>query len=149
MDINLLIKNPVIVEFISVFARLEYSLKASGYFKNEEEAKPDWNSYANSIEKVINKSNDSLLDKSIKDILNNPPKKQIIKNGSIKWSDSPANQGSYVKNLLIYIRRIRNNLFHGGKFVGGHLSDFDKDLCFVKNALNIINKIIRRSSRIC
>ena len=46
--------------------------------------------------------------------LKNPPKKRFLKDGLIEWCDVPV-EGSNVCQLLIYLARVRNNLFHGSK----------------------------------
>ena len=49
-------------------------------------------------------------------ILKEPPKKQFIANGLIEWKEVAPATNSRSDALFQYIRRIRNNLFHGGKF---------------------------------
>lgn len=51
-------------------------------------------------------------------MLDAPPKKQIIQNGQIAWGTSPVDTSSLADEVLLYARRVRNNLFHGGKFNG-------------------------------
>ena len=82
------------------------------------------------------------MKKSIDFILNNPPQKQINENGVIKWKRVDPSQRNETKNLIMYICRIRNNLFHGGKFVGGYLEEFDKDFSLVKCALLVLKEIV-------
>lgn len=53
---------------------------------------------------------------AIEYILKEPPKKQFIVNGSIEWRDIAPQSNSNAEILFQYIRRVRNNLFHGGKF---------------------------------
>jgi hypothetical protein len=45
-------------------------------------------------------------------------KKQTIADGILAWNDSVPNTDSESDRVLIYVRRVRNNLFHGGKFNG-------------------------------
>ncbi len=42
----------------------------------------------------------------------------MIEQGNITWSDSAPTQVNDTDLLLLYVRRVRNNLFHGGKFNG-------------------------------
>ena len=58
------------------------------------------------------------LSEAIEFVLDQPPKKQVICNGAIQWSGAVPNQRLKADNLLVYVRRVRNNLFHGGKFNG-------------------------------
>jgi len=48
----------------------------------------------------------------------------------------------------MHIRRIRNNLFHGGKFVGGHLEEFDRNFRLVKCALLILKEIVNFDKKV-
>lgn len=58
------------------------------------------------------------LKEAIDFILNEPPKKQFIAGGVMEWRDVVPSTNSKSDTLFQYIRRIRNNLFHGGKFNG-------------------------------
>jgi len=149
MNIEILKKEPDIIDFIATFSRLEYALKDSGEFlKKTKDAEADWNAFASKIESKINNSTNCQLKKSIEYILNNPPQKQINENGVIKWKPADPSQRNKTKNLIIYICRIRNNLFHGGKFVGGYLEEFDKDFSLVKCALLILKEIINFNKKV-
>ena len=145
----MLINHPEIIEFFIVFSRFEYSLKAEGYLENNRNAKANWISFAESIEhKIYKKLKDDDFSASFNFILDNPPKVQINNDGHIEWETRPASQGSRVKDLFIYIKRIRNNLFHGGKFTNGILEEFDRDLLLVKHGLKILKSSIELDSNI-
>ena len=143
MNIEILKKEPAIIDFVATFSRLEYALKASGKFLRwTKDAEADWIAFATDIESKINNSINCQLKKSIEYILNNPPQKQTNENGVIKWKPVDASQRNRTKNLIMYICRIRNNLFHGGKFVGGYLEEFDRDFTLVKCALLILKETV-------
>jgi hypothetical protein len=143
MDIELLKREPIIVDFVATFARLEYALKASGEFlRQTKDAEADWISFAGAIENAIDISSKACLKESIEYILNNPPRKQVNDNGVIRWKAASPSQSNETKDLIVYVCRIRNNLFHGGKFTGGYLEDFDRDFSLVKAALCILKEIV-------
>jgi len=149
MDIDKLKQKPEIIDFIATFFRLEYALKASGEFLTKDKnATPDWTTFASEIEYEISNSTNSQLKRSIDYILNNPPQKQINEGGVIKWKRAGPSQQKKTKNLIIYIRRIRNNLFHGGKFVGGYLEELDRDFKLVENALIILKEIVNFNKKV-
>jgi hypothetical protein len=149
MNIEILKKEPAIVDFIVTFSRLEYALKASGEFlKKTKDAEADWTAFAGNIESNINNSINCEFKKSMEYILNNPPRKQINENGVIKWKRVDPSQRNKTKNLIMYICRIRNNLFHGGKFVGGDLEEFDRDFSLVKSALLILKEIVNFNEKV-
>ncbi len=145
----MLINRSEIIEFFIVFSRFEYSLKAEGYLENNRNAKANWISFAEKIEhKNYERLEDNDFSTSFNYILDNPPKAQINIDDHIEWENRPASQGSRVKDLFVYIKRIRNNLFHGGKFTNGILEEFDRDLLLVKHGLKILKSSIELDSNI-
>lgn len=132
-------------KLFSRFSRLEYALKASVYYKTDDKkfVKTDWNKFIlknkDKLQKCISEES---VAQSVNIILEKPPKKQRLCDGKIEWVHVDASQGSDLKNLICYIRRIRNNLFHGGKFfdnwnAGGRAHNL------IKAANCIINSIVK------
>jgi hypothetical protein len=108
--------NSLAIDLFKMFSRFEYSLKAIGFHEGEGDAKANWREFALSIEHQLEDPKSDDLRVAITYILNNPPKKQVILNGKLVWNDSIPNTNSKADLVLLYVRRIRNNLFHGGKF---------------------------------
>ena len=48
--------------------------------------------------------------------MNHPPKKQIIRDDILTWDETLPGHKSNAELILLLICRVRNNLFHGGKF---------------------------------
>jgi len=46
------------------------------------------------------------------------PKKQVYSNKALQWNDVAQEAENENDLILLYVRRLRNNLFHGGKFDG-------------------------------
>lgn len=119
------------VRFFYWFSRFEYALKKAGYTKpGQEIAEPDWDGFAN---KELGKAffNNIKAEPTADILFNEAPRRQIVlSDGKLDWCpkapDFPHRPNS-VQNLFEYIRRVRNNLFHGGKVPGG-LDPRDKDL---------------------
>lgn len=110
--------NRLASELFRTFSRMEYSLKATGFFCGGSEAKADWRRFASSIEAKLSNPDTDELREAIEYILHNPPKKQVTKDNLLAWSDAPPDANSKADLILLYVRRVRNNLFHGGKFNG-------------------------------
>lgn len=104
-------------EFFRVFSRAEYALKASGFNKGEGPAEANWEQFAAALEAFVANPPDIEVRDAIAFVLREPPKKQFISNGYIEWREVAPNTGT-ADALFQYIRRVRNNLFHGGKFNG-------------------------------
>ena len=100
------------------FSRTEYALKVSGFNKGDGAAEADWRAFALAVEAVIANPTSPELKEAIEFFFNAPPKKQIIVSGVIQWETSEPDTDSKADKLLVYVRRVRNNLFHGGKFNG-------------------------------
>ncbi|RWJ32112.1 MAG: hypothetical protein E5X40_05115 [Mesorhizobium sp.] len=78
-------------------------------------------------------------------ILDHPPKKQIIANGVLTWSNSAPDTDLLSDRVLIYVRRVRNNLFHGGKF-NGHWFEPERSELLLRHSLVILRACIDASN---
>jgi hypothetical protein len=129
----------VTADFFFRFARFEYALKACGYHNRHGNVLPDWDRFAGHVKTVFeNPQSDSLM-KAIQYYVNHPPKKQTVIDGDLQWKDSPINTGSVASQMMIYIRRVRNNLFHGGKFKGRYLADPERSEDLMRYALTMLD----------
>ena len=99
-----------------VFSRTEYSHKAAGYNNGDGAAEANWKKFALDVENLIATPRTQDLQEAIEFFFSAPPKKQVIVGGVIQWKVSEPATNSEADKLLIYVRRVRNNLFHGGKF---------------------------------
>jgi len=126
-------------DFFRRFSRTEYALKITGYHNGDgkKEVKADWRKFALTIEEVIANPTSLELKEAIDFIFNAPPNKQIVVNGNLQWSSAEPNTDSCADKLLIYVRRVRNNLFHGGKF-NGHWFEPERSESLLKNSLIIL-----------
>ena len=105
-------------ELFRTFARFEYALKATGFYQpTQDDAKLDWTDFARSVSGALNNPADTGLREAIEYILEYPPRKQVIQDETLGWTDALPT-GNRSDRVLILVRRIRNNLFHGGKFSG-------------------------------
>lgn len=128
----------LINEFFLLFSKFEYSLKMAGFHSGEGNAKVDWRGFAMSIENDFDKDSDNSLEKGTAYILNNPPNKQVVNNGILQWSVTPPDSNSEADLLLQYVCRVRNNLFHGGKYKGNVLENPDRSEQLITGCKNIL-----------
>lgn len=124
--------------FFKLFAQYESSLKANGYVVGSDKGvQADWDRFAkevvgeNFLEMLGNKSESATF------ILSNPPRKQVMKEGVVDWSEVPSTEDKSVVKLFLWIRRIRNNLFHGAKF-GGVWNSPERSLNLLSNSLVVM-----------
>lgn len=108
------------IMFFKAITRLEFSIKDCGFSRrrgaNNDAAEVDWDRYVK--ERL---GPDFLCEarkiSSIKPLIENPPKQQIIQyDGCLDWKDAASVLSS--QDVIGALRRVRNNLLHGGK--SGH-----------------------------
>ncbi len=124
-----------------VFSRTEYALKAAGYNNGDGEAKANWRTFAFAVENLIATPTTQDLEEAISFFFNAPPKKQVIFGGVIQWEVSVPETNSNADKLLIYVRRVRNNLFHGGKF-NGHWFTPERSEPLLRHSLTILTECV-------
>ena len=106
--------NPLRIKFAVCFSRFEYALKATTYrkpiSKENHAALADWSKFAGELKSsgVLNG-----LD-AVGKILQDPPRKQIVYDNTLAWAEVGLGTGE-TRQVIEAIKRLRNNLFHGGK----------------------------------
>lgn len=122
-DLNLPVASDAKKELFVIFARFEFALKECGFLSGTcgKDAKANWDVFAGdtALSDLLTAVSGDL---DVKELIEKPPKKQIIvcgHNGEKSWdwkTDSgPADTSPSNSKLLLAVRRVRNNLFHGAK----------------------------------
>ncbi len=133
-----------VVRFFLIFSWFEYALKRASYLKNKKGAEPDWDSFSNYIngdlQSQIKKYPE--LRNAVKYLNECPPEKQTVEkeaNGikSLVSLESKP-EGNKARVLTTYIRRIRNNLFHGSKIP----FDPTRDIKLIGSATTILTHFL-------
>lgn len=136
--------NQLAINLFRKFARFEYALKAAGFHKGEGDAEPDWLRFALSIDQELTSPQSDEVRTAIDFLVNQPPKKQVIKNGLLDWKESKPSTISKADLVLIYLRRVRNNLFHGGKFNGRWFAP-ERSEALLRHSLVILSACLQAS----
>ena len=136
-------------EFFSLFARFEYAMKAVGFRKKENgRITILWNDMTDSVRDYLTDTDNDKLQTAITYILTKPPKKQDIVNDEIIWVDASANRGDDIYDLFVYIRRVRNNLFHGGKYHGKYLSDPQRSFELMDHCSTVLHACLHANNQL-
>ncbi|MCK4713499.1 MAG: hypothetical protein KAT26_11535 [Marinosulfonomonas sp.] len=125
--------------FVCVVIRFEFSLKECGFCISDRNAavKADWQEFARTLDEDFFKQIEA--DKRVKEMFNPAPRQQIISHGSLDWREKkPATNN---QELLDAVKRVRNNLLHGGKSAA---PDEYRNPTLVKEALFILTEAIKR-----
>lgn len=134
-------------EMFRVFARFEYALKAAGFHNGDGAAEPNWRAFAETIPDALQAQQNPELVKAVAYILEHPPKKQMVRNSQLEWSVSAPETDLHSDRVLIYVRRVRNNLFHGGKF-NGRWFEPERSEQLLRHCLTILNFCLESSPRL-
>ncbi|MCI1015308.1 hypothetical protein HWE04_15730 [Herbaspirillum sp. C7C2] len=98
--------------FFWSFTRVEFALKENHFVKPGRygEAQPDWDAFIDSTQA------DHKITADAHDLMASPPDVQKLENNQLVWK--PLNLSRADSNLgkvVLVLKTIRNNLFHGGK----------------------------------
>jgi len=124
-------------EFFREFSRYEYCLKATQPKPKDGKAEANWDWYAKDVEQVFASSKDPAFVAAVDYFTNHPPKKQVVKDGALAWDATPLEEKNVALKVFVLIRRVRNNLFHGGKFNGKWFEPERSEL-LMQHALTIL-----------
>lgn len=135
----------LINEFFVTSSRFECALKTTITYAvgNANRVDPNWDRYIADIRSNFNKTKSKELQEASDFLLQNPPRKQTLDNGSLSWTDRVfQNNEPEINKLSLHIRDIRNNLFHGGKFNGIYERDISRNYKLINAALIVLNEFI-------
>lgn len=126
------------VNFFKVMMRLEYALKAIGFAEmNGARLEICWDRFANEhlgkvfFETITHSGKANTL-------ISRPPSHQVI-DACSGLTFTPAAPVRNVQDLLGALRRVRNNLFHGGK--SGDV-DHDRNDTLIAESIYVITEIL-------
>lgn len=129
------------IEFIAVFSRMEHALKSTLYATgNIQRVEPNWDRFANDIDAEFKAIDNPSLTEAVKFILSEPPRKQILGDDGVQFVDQTidCNQRT-TQQALLMVRTVRNNLFHGGKYLPDGEIDEGRNKRLVEASLLILN----------
>lgn len=135
----------LVTKFFITFSRFEYALKRGGYANgNENEVKANWDTLARDLREHFQPDRTDELRRAVDYIERHPPKKQIWKDHELGWANNtrPPN-GPQLLSLTCFIRTVRNNLFHGGKFLPSSVRDVSRDSTLLDSSLIILDECLR------
>lgn len=131
-------------EFLHIFSRFEYALKRTSFLKKTDGggAEPNWEKFSETLDKEMELTavESGEFQAAADYFFQSPPKKQIVdEDGDLGWRDEIIleNRRNF-SVLLVLVRRVRNNLFHGGKFGGEHIYGSERDENLIKFGLTVL-----------
>ncbi len=141
------IDQELLLEFLTKFSRFEFAMKLSGYIRERDDSvEPDWERFSSDIDGLFDKENTAMLTRACDYILLNPPYEQILVGGALGWSSCFQREANTETELLLdLVRRVRNNLCHGGMYDARIHQETAQSEAFLRGSLLIIEECLRVS----
>jgi len=128
--------------FFLAFSRFECALKNSGFADGSADGvDPAWDRFASRHRHAFNPDSGVRLRAACDYFISHPPMKQVLNGSSLGWAGShKLGTHPLLCWLVTMLRRVRNNLFHGGKFPMpiGPISDPVRDSLLIEHSLVIL-----------
>lgn len=107
------------VEFLAVFSRMEYALKVGGFaVGNDTGVDPNWDVFANSVNAAFMAIADADVVEARNYLLQSPPRKHVLLGDQLGFADQKIDpKQAPTQQVIRMVRTVRNNLFHGGKYL--------------------------------
>ena len=125
------------MEFMATFSRAEHALKSTAYAQgNEKGVVAAWDNFANEIHKECSHITDASIIEAANFLLESPPRKQVLRDGKVEFNEQTIDQDQKrTQQLFLMIRTVRNNLFHGGKYLPHGENEVGRNEKLVRSAL--------------
>lgn len=147
-------KKNIIFDFFYAFSRLEFLLKKHKFIRTLDHhgnVGSCWNGF---IEKNKEKLNEGSVPSGVH-LLSLAPRRQVIlaaaDGDTLCWSHGSytvnEDGSNYLKQVILAIKAVRNNLFHGGKELGdipgGVEYDEQRDVDLLRTSTLVITQIVK------
>ena len=127
-------------EFFFRFSKFEYALKMGGYLKSKKigsNAEPNWDDF---VKKHFGGFKVSVESKKLIELA--PMRQKIATEDRLEWKavgleNDPTELGKVVR----YLKAVRNNLFHGGKFDENKWEDNKRNRELIEVCNVILNEL--------
>jgi len=144
-------------KFFRAFARFEQVLKASGYYQKKRirsalpngeprypEAVPDWDRFAKKQPEIQDLLSDQKLYPAIEYLVENPPWHEVVKEDGTLSYQQKQGEIQTTHDLLLAVRRVRNNLFHGAKTTLGPMNNPVRNEALIRGCMAVLRAILKR-----
>ncbi|HEY4424832.1 MAG TPA: hypothetical protein VGN10_11525 [Pyrinomonadaceae bacterium] len=139
----------LVYEFFFVFSRFEHALSTTAYLtEGKIGVFPDWNKFGREMNDAFQAQLSREVRKAIRYYEEAPPKKQVVDFDSLTWKDVVPQTDYQLEKLLLLIRRVRNNLFHGEKLGALLEGNSERDTHLLMYGLIILYACLQTNSNI-
>lgn len=130
----------LVFRFFWRFATLECALKREGFAAGDEgdPASVDWRRFAREIDGAFGRYGREGFAHALALLTFRAPKRQVMRKGRPVWEPVSSNARSQEELALRYVRTVRNNLFHGGKYPDGPVEEIERNRELMEAALVVV-----------
>ena len=137
----------LVYEFFFVFSRFEHALAVTNYLtEGKTGVSADWNKFGREMNDLFQVQLSPEVKKAIRYYEEAPPRKQVVDFDSLSWKDVVPQTDYQLEKLLLLVRRVRNNLFHGEKLGILLEGDSERDAHLLMHGLTILYACLQTSS---
>lgn len=132
-------------DFLALFSRIEYALKSTHFaIGSDRGVEPAWDKFANEIDEQLSKTGETVVQEAITYLLECPPRKQVLVDGQIEFVDQTIDDDQKIaQQLLLMVRTVRNNLFHGGKYLPDGEIEAGRNKLLVKHSMIVLRACVQ------
>jgi len=143
---NVGLDHDLLLEFFLTFARFEFALKAAGFGGGDiRRAWPNWDGFGRSLD-LDTARLDPNCAAAVEYLSLHPPWRQVVTTNGLAW-DSTVGFAMLerMEQVLELVRRVRNNLFHGGKFSDEVHSGPGRNELLLRHSLAVLHRCLELS----
>lgn len=132
-------------EFLAVFSRMEYALKATPPYARVAGNKVEawWDRFANDLDAAFCAIPGEAFGTAVNYLLNHPPRKQVFLDSAVAFVDQKIDPNqTKAQQALLMVRTVRNNLFHGGKHYPDGEHEAGRNELLVSHSLTVLKHCV-------
>jgi hypothetical protein len=126
-------------EFFYWFSRFEFALKENAYIRKGPygSAAPDWGRFEKDFADVYTAPDEG------RELFRYPPQRQIfVPPSNYEWKITDlSDKTSDLGKVILILKTIRNNLFHGGKHDQKDWDDPRRNLFLLSHGINVLGSV--------
>ncbi len=143
---NVAFDHDLLLEFFLTFARFEFALKAAGFVGGDlRRAWPNWDGFGQSLD-LDTARLDPNFSAAFEYFGLHPPWRQVVTTNGLVWDSTVGfTTLERMEQVLELVRRVRNNLFHGGKFSDEVYSGPGRNELLLRHSLAVLHRCLELS----
>lgn len=133
----------LVFEFFWRFSAFECALKREGFLTSDQwgNARPDWKNFGVQMEgQFRDLANDDDMLQAARKLIKLAPRRQVVRDdGELGWKSLERRAGeSEEEFVILLVKTVRNNLFHGGKYPDGRIDEISRNEAILRASLVVL-----------